>query len=88
MIDRLLVGRSDTGAQQKTAFAAGLGQGFSLFTVFFLYYCGFAGGAYLMKHEGYSFKDVLQVMMRMPLFAVVEGGREFDKDVEQVQLNS
>eukprot|EP00960_Hanusia_phi_P060532 764532-Hanusia_phi.AAC.1 len=53
--------RSDTGAMQKTAVAAGLGQGFSLFTVFFLYYCGFAGGAYLMKHEGYTFVDVLQV---------------------------
>jgi hypothetical protein len=36
-------------------------QGFSLFTMFFLYFCGFAGGSYLMQHHGYTFKDVLQV---------------------------
>ena len=28
--------------------------------MFFLYFCGFAGGAYLMEHENYSFKDVMQ----------------------------
>ncbi|EKX31804.1 hypothetical protein GUITHDRAFT_122008 [Guillardia theta CCMP2712] len=65
--------KSENGAQQKTALAAGLGQGFSLFTVFFLYYCGFAGGAYLMKHEGYSFKDVLQVFFTVTFLGMAAG---------------
>jgi hypothetical protein len=31
--------------------------------MFFLYFCGFAGGSYLMQHHGYTFKDVLQVCL-------------------------
>ncbi|EKX53578.1 hypothetical protein GUITHDRAFT_100562 [Guillardia theta CCMP2712] len=64
---------SDTGGQRKTALAAGVGQGFSLFTMFFLYYCGFAGGAYLMDHHGYTFKDVLQVFFSVTFMGMAAG---------------
>ena len=40
-------------------------QGFSLFTMFFLYFCGFAGGSFLMQNYGYTFKDVLQVFIQI-----------------------
>jgi hypothetical protein len=46
----------DSKAVKKDALGAGAGQGFSMFTMFFLYFCGFAGGAYLMRNYGYTFQ--------------------------------
>ena len=45
-------------------------QGFSVFATFFLYFCGFAGGSFLMQHNDYSFKDVLQEIKR-PYFSII-----------------
>ncbi len=45
----------DSKAVKKDAIGAGVGHGVSLFTTFFLYFTGFAGGALLMRTNGYTF---------------------------------
>mmetsp|Transcript_17079 Transcript_17079/g.46908 ORF Transcript_17079/g.46908 Transcript_17079/m.46908 type:complete len:185 (-) Transcript_17079:549-1103(-) len=74
-VEMLFLGalKSDGKAVTKTALGAGMGQGFSLFTMFFLYYCGFAGGAYLMDHNGYTFKDVIQVFFSITFMGMGAG---------------
>ncbi|KAJ1487371.1 P-loop containing nucleoside triphosphate hydrolase protein [Baffinella frigidus] len=50
-------------ARVKRAVGHGAGDGLSLFATFFIYFVGFAFGAYLMKNGGYTFDDVLKVFL-------------------------
>ena len=63
----------DGAGVKKTAFGAGLGQGFSLFTMFFLYFCGFAGGAFMMRNHGYTFEDVMTVFFSITFMGMGAG---------------
>lgn len=65
--------QEDGAGVKKTALGAGMGQGFSLFTMFFLYFCGFAGGAYMMRHHGYTFEDVMMVFFSVTFMGMGAG---------------
>jgi len=58
---------------KKTALGAGVGQGFSLFAMFFLYFCGFAGGAFMMRNHGYTFEDVMTVFFSITFMGMGAG---------------
>jgi len=58
---------------KKTALGAGVGQGFSLFAMFFLYFCGFAGGAFMMRNYDYTFEDVMTVFFSVTFMGMGAG---------------
>lgn len=51
----------DLRGVMKREAVTGAGQGIALFSMYFLYFCGYAGGAYLIRTQGYAFDDVMQV---------------------------